>query len=182
MVACALSVMVCVWYSVNSRSQICRVHSDGPLTCIRMLCSTAGKWEESVLENHKGLLDLYVCSRLYRFELTSKSRSLIPLVYILEEREIEHFQYWENLLISAVHLISLLNIDSTNNSLFYRGVDIGSFGLKWNSSLASSQKALHHVQHNWFLSPSIPQDPGIQTVLISYYVNSTTSLGILIHS
>lgn len=143
MVACALSVMVCVWYSVNSRSQICRVHSDGPLTCIRMLCSTAGKWEESVLENHKGLLDLYVCSRLYRFELTSKSRSLIPLVYILEEREIEHFQYWENLLISAVHLISLLNIDSTNNSLFYRGVDMGHLG--WNEIVAWHLVKKHYI-------------------------------------
>lgn len=73
-----------------------------------------------MLQKHKGLLDLCVCSRLYRCELTSKCRSLIALMCVFwgkEKRDISSTDFYFFLLlllqvISTVHLISLVYVHS----------------------------------------------------------------------
>lgn len=138
-----------------------------------------GNEKKSVLQKPKGLLDLCVCSRLYRFELTSKCRSLIPLMCVfwgkgkwnLSSTE----KIWWFLLFIWFPLCTFIpfsfflffwgGIHFLKLFIIYRGRGIGSFKLKWNRILPSSQKRYIMCSTTDFFISSIPQDAGIQSVL-----------------
>lgn len=157
--------MLSVWWPACGIQRTAEVWSAGSILMglwrpSRFFVLPLGIEKESMLQKHKGLLDLCVCSRLYRCELTSKCRSLMALMCVfLGEREMGHFQHWEDVAISAVHLISpvyIIPFFEPKDDLFYRGMDIRSFKLKLNISLSFHSK--HFIMHSTtdFFIPNIP--------------------------